>query len=50
MLQFYLTRSLYPSLQFGWDVAQFQTVSAEYMNDGGLQEEQEGSEEEEDEE
>jgi hypothetical protein len=23
--------TLYPSLQFGWDVAQFQTVSAEYM-------------------
>lgn len=42
--------TLYPSLQFGWDVAQFQTVSAEYMNDGGLQEEQESSEEEEDEE
>lgn len=42
--------TLYPSLQFGWDVAQFQTVSAEYMKDGGLQEEQEDSEEEEDEE
>lgn len=41
--------TLYPSLQFGWDVAQFQTVSAEYMSDRGLQEEQEGSEEEEDE-
>nr|WP_312580098.1 DUF4194 domain-containing protein [Sedimentibacter sp.] len=23
--------TLYPSLQFGWDVAQFQTVSSEYM-------------------
>lgn len=23
--------TLYPSLQFGWDIAQFQTVSAEYM-------------------
>lgn len=23
--------TLYPSLQFGWDVAQFQTVTAEYM-------------------
>ena len=22
---------LYPSLQFGWDIAQFQTVTAEYM-------------------
>lgn len=42
--------TLYPSLQFGWDVAQFQTVSAEYMKNGGLQEEQEGSEEEEDQE
>ncbi len=42
--------TLYPSLQFGWDIAQFQTVSAEYMKDGGSQEEQEGSEEEEDEE
>lgn len=41
--------TLYPSLQFGWDVAQFQTVTAEYMKDGGLQEEQEGDEEEEDE-
>lgn len=29
--------TLYPSLQFGWDVAQFQIVSAEYMKDGGLQ-------------
>lgn len=42
--------TLYPSLQFGWNVAQFQIVSAEYMKDGGLQEEQESSEEEEDEE
>ncbi|KAF5050268.1 hypothetical protein DSECCO2_431240 [anaerobic digester metagenome] len=42
--------NLYPSLQFGWDVAQFQTVSSEYINDGGLQEEQEDSEEEEEEE
>ena len=25
--------TLYPSLQFGWDVAQFQVVSAEYMKD-----------------
>jgi hypothetical protein len=28
--------TLYPSLQFGWDVAQFQTVSAEYMKNNGL--------------
>lgn len=42
--------TLYPSLQFGWDVVQFQTVSAEYMKNGGLQEEQAGYEEEEDEE
>jgi hypothetical protein len=25
--------TLYPSLQFGWDIAQFQTVTAEYMKD-----------------
>lgn len=25
--------TLYPSLQFGWDIAQFQAVSAEYMKD-----------------
>lgn len=30
--------TLYPSLQFGWDVAQFQTVTAEYMKQN-LQEE-----------
>jgi hypothetical protein len=42
--------TLYPSLQFGWNMAQFQTVSAEYMKDGGLQEEQEDLVEEEDEE
>jgi hypothetical protein len=42
--------TLYPSLQFGWDAAQFQTVSAEYINDGGLKEELEDSEEEEEEE
>lgn len=42
--------TLYPSLQFGWDLAQFKTVSAEYMKDGEILEEQEGSEEEEDEE
>ncbi|MGI6501645.1 MAG: DUF4194 domain-containing protein [Anaerostipes sp.] len=33
---------LYPSLQFGWDLAQFQTVTAEYMKqDKGLEEIQE---------
>lgn len=26
--------TLYPSLQFGWDIAQFQTVAAEYMKNG----------------
>ena len=26
--------TLYPSLQFGWDIAQFQTVTAEYMKNG----------------
>lgn len=31
--------TLYPSLQFGWDVAQFQTVTAEYMK-GGLTEDE----------
>lgn len=42
--------TLYPSLQFGWDVAQFQTVSAEYMNDREGVEEQEETEEMEEEE
>jgi len=42
--------TLYPSLQFGWDVAQFQTVSAEYMKDREGVEEQEETEEMEDEE
>lgn len=40
--------TLYSSLQFGWDVTQFQTVSAEYMKDDESIEEQEESEEEED--
>lgn len=40
--------TLYPSLQFGWDVAQFQTVSAEYMKDGEYSEELDNLEEEED--
>jgi hypothetical protein len=42
--------TLYQSLQFGWDVAQFQTVSAEYMNDREGVEEQEETEEMEEEE
>ncbi|MGN6715262.1 DUF4194 domain-containing protein [Anaerocolumna jejuensis] len=42
--------TLYPSLQFGWDVAQFQAVSAEYMKDGESVEDQEESDEEEEEE
>ena len=42
--------TLYPSLQFGWDVTQFQTVSAEYMKDREGVEEQEETEETEDEE
>ena len=25
--------TLYPSLQFGWDIAQFQTVTAEYRKE-----------------
>lgn len=42
--------TLYPSLQFGWDVTQFQAVSAEYMRGGESVEEQEESDEREDEE
>ena len=37
---------LYPSLQFGWDLAQFQTVAREYLGeagDGGAGEEEEES-------
>ncbi|MCM1398314.1 MAG: DUF4194 domain-containing protein [Clostridium sp.] len=30
--------TLYPSLQFGWDIAQFQTVTAEYMKDSAVTE------------
>jgi len=41
--------TLYPSLQFGWDVAQFQTVATEYMEGGESVAEQEESEEEEEE-
>ncbi|TYS67680.1 DUF4194 domain-containing protein [Sutcliffiella horikoshii] len=43
--------TLYPSLQFGWDVAQFQTVSAEYMKNNqiedGLEVQNSGSDEDE---
>ena len=41
--------TLYPSLQFGWDLTQFQTVAAEYMESGESTAEQGESEEEEDE-
>lgn len=30
--------TLYPSLQFGWDISQFQTVTAEYMKNGSDEE------------
>lgn len=45
---------LYPSLQFGWDIAQFQTVTAEYMKDSVGSDDEEatysdGSEEEDEE-
>ena len=46
--------TLYPSLQFGWDIAQFQTVTAEYMKDSVALDDEEstysdGSEEEDEE-
>lgn len=45
--------TLYPSLQFGWDIRQFQTVTAEYMKQEDTGEKEEasdmGDEEEEDE-
>ncbi|MDR2022184.1 MAG: DUF4194 domain-containing protein [Hungatella sp.] len=41
--------TLYPSLQFGWDVTQFQTVASEYMENGEDIVEQEEVEEEDDE-
>ena len=46
--------TLYPSLQFGWDIAQFQTVTAEYMKGSVASDDEEatysdGSEEEEEE-
>ena len=46
--------TLYPSLQFGWDIAQFQTVTAEYMKENVASDDEEttysdGSEEEDEE-
>ena len=45
--------TLYPSLQFGWNIAQFQTVTAEYMKNDSAGEEEDAaditSKEEEDE-
>lgn len=41
--------TLYPSLQFGWNVTQFQTVAAEYMESGESIAEPDEPEEEEDE-
>ena len=42
--------TLYPSLQFGWDLAQFQTVTEEYIKkDSDEESETEDGEEEEDE-
>ena len=46
--------TLYPSLQFGWDMAQFQTVTAEYMKGSVASDDEEatysdGSEEEDEE-
>lgn len=35
--------TLYPSLQFGWDIAQFQTVTAEYMKNDQAEDEEETS-------
>ncbi len=37
---------LYPSLQFGWDIPQFQTVAREYLKLDEEQEEQDSAEEE----
>ena len=39
-------RQLYPSLQFGWDIPQFQTVAREYLKQDEEQEEQDSAEEE----
>ncbi|MFA9559653.1 DUF4194 domain-containing protein [Evansella sp. AB-rgal1] len=35
--------TLYPSLQFGWDIAQFQTVSAEYMKNNQLEDDEQNA-------
>ena len=35
--------TLYPSLQFGWNIAQFQTVTAEYMKDDSAGEEEDAA-------
>lgn len=35
--------TLYPSLQFGWDIAQFQTVTAEYMKSSVVSDDQEAT-------
>lgn len=40
---------LYPSLQFGWDLAQFKTVAEEYMNDNNTDNEENDDLEEDDE-
>jgi hypothetical protein len=39
--------TLYPSLQFGWDIAQFKTVSAEYMKNNHSEEDIPDSDEDE---
>lgn len=41
--------TLYPSLQFGWDIAQFQTVTAEYMKNDQAEDEEETSDDAEEE-
>lgn len=35
--------TLYPSLQFGWNIAQFQTVTAEYMKNDSAGEEEDAA-------
>ena len=35
--------TLYPSLQFGWDIAQFQTVTAEYMKGSVVSDDEEAT-------
>lgn len=41
--------TLYPSLQFGWDIAQFQTVTAEYMSESEETQNDPGEDEEDEE-